>query len=178
MGTRPWSGKFDVEEGADRPAEYISWNDIQTFIQRLNQAAGDSLYRLPTEAEWEYACRAGTTTPWSSGDDERLLRDYAWFIDNAGIQSTHRVGTKRPNSWGLHDMHGNAWEWVQNWYSSTYYSDSPAVDPQGPDSGTERVMRGGDADYSAAGVRSAKREASRPTHRYDKVSFRLVRVSK
>jgi len=114
METTPWSGKGYVLSDPDHPAVYISWNDVQAFISQLNKAAGDSLYRLPTEAEWEYACRAGTNTLWSFGDDEDQLGDYAWYRDNAwdiGEKNAHAVGTKLPNPWGLYDVHGNVWEW-------------------------------------------------------------------
>ena len=173
MGTAPWSGRFAVELGSDYPAVYVSWEDAQAFTGELNELAGSDLYRLPTEAEWEYACRAGSTTPWSSGDDRGLLKDYAWFIDNAGVPYTHEVGRKKPNSWGLYDMHGNVWEWVQDWYAGDYYGRSPAANPQGPESGSDRVRRGGSLDWSAAGVRSARRDASR--HGFEDDGFRVLR---
>jgi len=146
MGTTPWSGKQYVQEAPDNVAAYISWNDMQEFIHRLNAVEGSEVYRLPTEGEWEYACRAGPTTLWSFGDDKSQLRDYAWFYDNAwsaGDQYGHEVGTKLPNLWGLYDMHGNVWEWVQDWYDANYYSMSPSVDPTGPSTGLNRVLRGG-----------------------------------
>ena len=157
MGTTPWQGKNYVQENPDHPATYVSWEDAQAFVQRLNTAAGDSLYRLPTEAEWEYACRAGTTSTWSFGDDELLLGDYAWYYDNAGNKGeayAHRVGLKRPNPWGLYDMHGNVWEWCQDWYG--VYSDE-GQDPAGPELGSLHVLRGGDFNYNAGGTRSASR---------------------
>ena len=105
MGTTPWSGQDFVREGAGYPAVFISWNDVQAFAHKLNQAAGDSLYRLPSEAEWEYACRAGTTTLWSFGNADSQLQNYAWYNDNSwrvGEQYLHAVGTKLPNPWGLY----------------------------------------------------------------------------
>ena len=178
MGTRPWQGKNYVRSGSRYPAVYVSWEDAQEFIRRLNTSLGSNVYRLPTESEWEYACRAGTTTRWSFGDDESQLRDYAWYDDNAwyvGEQYGHSVGTKRANLWGLYDMHGNVWEWVQDWYGSTYYRSSPSVDPAGPSSGSNRVLRGGSFYRSARYVRSADRINNSPGGRYNFVGFRLLR---
>jgi len=110
METTPWSHKGQVLEDPDFPASYLSWEDVHQFAQRLNAAAGDSLYRLPTEAEWEFACRAATTTTWSFGDEATQLGEYAWFRANAsdgGGGYAHHVGTRQPNPWGLYDMHGN-----------------------------------------------------------------------
>ena len=126
--------------------DYVSWNDVHTFIHRLNIAEGDSVYRLPTEAEWEYAARAGTTTSWPFGNDSTRLGDYAWYFDSAWSQGEaypHPVGAKLPNPWGLYDIQGNVWEWVQDWYSSSYYHSSPGVDPRGPASESQRSVRGG-----------------------------------
>ena len=95
------------------PVELVSWDDVQSFITKLNDKEGTTKYRLPSEAEWEYACRAGTTTRYSFGDNESELSDYAWYWDNSDSQ-THPVGQKRANPWGLSDMHGNVWEWVQD----------------------------------------------------------------
>ena len=180
MGSRPWSGEDYVRSNSSRLAVYISWNDVQRFIDKLNDASGSSLYRLPSEAEWEYACRAGTQTRWSFGDDVSELTDYAWYYDNAwdvGERYAHAVGTKLPNGWGLYDMHGNVWEWVQDRYSSSYYNSSPRVDPPGPSSGSARVVRGGHFYNYAQPVRSAYRSLSSPGGRYDIIGVRLLRIS-
>ena len=177
MGTRPWSGKDYVRANSSNPAVYISWRDVQEFIGRLNAAAGEELYRLPSEAEWEYACRAGTQTRWSFGDDASQLTDYAWYGDNTvGEKYAHAVGTKRPNGWGLYDMHGNVWEWVQDWYDDDYYNRSPRVDPRGPSSGSYRVIRGGGFHGFALRVRSAIRGHFSPAYRGLGIGVRLLRI--
>ena len=167
MDTHPWMGRKQVQENPNHPAVYISWNTVQEFIQRLNETAGDSLYRLPTEAEWEYACRAGTTTRWSFGNDESQLTDYAWYKDNAwdlGLNYAQPVGTKRPNPWGLYDMHGNVWEWCQDGYNEEYYQNSPRVDPTGPTTGFFlRSLRGGGVEMVAKGLRSSQRSGEEPS---------------
>ena len=163
-------------EGMNRPVEMVSYDDAHAFIGRLNEAAGYSLYRLPTEAEWEYACRAGSPDPWSHGDDEDQLGQYAWYSGNNDPSGTKPVGGKRPNAWGLHDMHGNVWEWTQDWFDPGYYGDSPRVDPPGPAAGTDRVVRGGKFSNNAAGVRSAYRGTNAPGARINTIGFRLLRL--
>jgi formylglycine-generating enzyme required for sulfatase activity len=116
--------------GRDHPVENVSWEEVQAFIGQLNAKEGGAKYRLPTEAQWEYAARAATVTAWSFGDDSRRLGEYAWYGENAGMQ-THAVGQQQPNGWGLYDMHGNVWEWVQDWYGADYPSGKVA-DPPGP----------------------------------------------
>ena len=170
MGTCPWVDQRQsiyVQESPDHPAVYISWNDVQEFARRLNDTEGSDAYRLPTEAEWEYACRAGATKRWCFGDDsKRYLAGYAWYRDNAwdaGEQHSHAVGSKLPNAWGLYDMHGNVGEWCQDWYGENYYSVSTSVDPPGPPTGSFRVTRGGHFAYPATQVRSAARYSQAPT---------------
>ena len=162
---------------ADHPVVCVNWEDVSAYAGWLSGETG-VLHRLPTEAEWEYACRAGTTTRWSFGDEESQLGDYAWYHDNAwGVGKTHAqaVGGKLPNAWGLHDMHGNVFEWVQDWYSRSYNS-SPRVDPPGPSTGSNRVIRGGDFYFDAWNLRSAGRNRSSPGDRYSGVGVRLVRL--
>ncbi|MDL2275305.1 formylglycine-generating enzyme family protein [Desulfosarcina sp. OttesenSCG-928-G10] len=161
--------------GDDKPVEAVSWNDVQRFIERLNQKEKTWRYRLPTEAEWEYAARAGSKTAWCFGDNENQLRDYAWYGEYCWeTGSTHPVGQKKPNAWGLHDMHGNVWEWVQDWYAGWYYGASLPVDPQGPDSGADRVFRGGGWGGSALSCRSALRFHDSPVIRSHLLGFRVA----
>jgi len=134
--------------------ETVSWNDALAFCDKLSDQEGYQ-YRLPTEAEWEYTCRAGTTTAYSFGDDVSRLGEYAWYEDNsAGI--THPVGELQPNAWGLCDMHGNVWEWCQDWYGP-YESLKVVTNPTGPVSGTSRVLRGGAFSSPPVIVRAAGR---------------------
>jgi formylglycine-generating enzyme required for sulfatase activity/predicted Ser/Thr protein kinase len=151
------------------PVERVSWDDVQEFINKLNAKNDGYEYRLPTEAEWEYACRAGTT-----GDYAGNLDSMAWYGENSGGK-THPVGTKQPNAWGLYDMHGNVWEWCQDWYGA--YSSNAVIDPTGAISGSYRVFRGGSWRGNAAGLRSAYRGNSSPVYRYDSLGFRLVRTA-
>ncbi|MDR1043799.1 MAG: formylglycine-generating enzyme family protein [Candidatus Adiutrix sp.] len=161
----------NIFKGRSNPVEMVSWDDAQEFIKRLNQQEGHSRYRLPTEAEWEYAARAGTTGAYSFGDDKDSLGRYAWYLDNSGEQ-THPVGQKQPNAWGLYDMHGNVWEWVQDDYGN--YSSSSVTDPKGPSSGSFRVFRGGSWNNSARACRAAYRNLSLPGYRYGSIGFRLA----
>jgi formylglycine-generating enzyme required for sulfatase activity len=157
MGTSP-----SYFKGSSRPVERVSWNDAQAFLARLNALNDGYRYRLPTEAEWEYAARAGTT-----GANYGSIYDIAWIVLNSSLE-THPAGQKQPNPWGLYDMLGNVWEWVQDWYDADYYGSSPAADPPGPASGTARVLRGfafgyqtGDPAYESTSCRgSAAPESS------------------
>jgi formylglycine-generating enzyme required for sulfatase activity len=159
--------------GDNLPVESVSWNDAQEFIKKLNEKeklAGWT-YRLPTEAEWEYACRDGSTTRFCFGDNECGLDNYCWFYENSDIK-THPVGTKKPNKWGLYDMHGNVWEWCADWYGD--YASSPVSDPKGPASGTSRVLRGGCWINCALNCRSAARFGVNPAPRNAIIGFRVV----
>ncbi len=160
-------------QGETRPVEQVSWNDVQEFLRKLNQQAEKEIYRLPTEAEWEYAARAGTETMFSFGDDAERLGDYAWYSGNSGSE-THPVRGRTPNAWGLYDMHGNVWEWCQDWYDSEYYAKSPRDNPQGPFSGSSRVLRGGSWDGYTDDCRSALRVGLDPGFRDTDGGFRVV----
>jgi formylglycine-generating enzyme required for sulfatase activity len=168
MGNNPSNFRGD-----DLPVEQVSWNDAQEFIKKLNEKERKKAYRLPTEAEWEYACRAGSKGKFCFGDNEGTLGEYAWY--NANFEcKTYPVGQKKPNAWGLFDMHGNVWEWCQDLYGSDYYSNSPFEDPQGPKIGGCRVLRGGcwDTQY-ADHCRSATRLMNEPDYRAGNYGFRL-----
>jgi formylglycine-generating enzyme required for sulfatase activity len=154
-------------KGANLPVEQVSWNDAQEFIKKLNAKNDGYVYRLPTEAEWEYACRAGTT-----GDYAGNLDKMGWYDKN----KTNLVGGLNPNAWGLYDMHGNVWEWCWDWFDSGYYGKSPDVDPKGPGSGSYRVGRGGGWKNFAARCRSAHRSHDTPSTRSHDLGFRLVRT--
>lgn len=164
MGTNP--SKF---KGDNLPVEQVSWDDVQEFIRKLN-GQGKGEYRLPTEAEWEYACRAGTT-----GNFAGNLGEMAWYEVNSD-NKTHLVGQKSSNSWGLYDMHGNVMEWCQDWFGERFYDYSPEVDPQGPSTGTNRVIRGGSWGASEEYCRSAFRNFGGPGSRTDFLGFRVVCV--
>jgi len=172
MGNNP--SKFTGDP--NRPVEQVSWDDVQEFIRRLNAREGGTMYRLPTEAEWEYAARAGTTTRWSFGDDKSQLGRYAWYGGNAGSQ-THPVGQLQPNPWGLYDMHGNVREWAQDWYGK--YTRGTAVDPAGPSSGPRRVDRGGSWYSTSSFCRSSDRfrDSGAPGDRNAILGCRLLRVA-
>ena len=149
-----------------------SWHDAVAFCHKLCEQEGDQ-YRLPTEAEWEYACRAGTTTIYSFGDDTRELPPYAWYNDDSN-HSTHPVGELKPNPWGLYDMHGNVWEWCQDWYAA-YRNVKVLSDPKGPAQGVRRVLRGGVFFTRPAYLRTADRHNDLPVpfHTY---GFRVART--
>ncbi|MFA4957838.1 MAG: formylglycine-generating enzyme family protein [Candidatus Methanoperedens sp.] len=168
MGNNP-----SFYKGDDLPVEQVSWNDVQDFINKLNQKEGTDKYRLPTEAKWEYAARAGTKTRYSFGDDESVLGDYAWYSANSG-DKTHEVGQKKPNPWGLYDMHGNVWEWVQDkWYGN--YVGAPTDGSAWEVNGFERVVRGGGSSGSAGFCRSDDRSGVDQVARNWGFGFRLLR---
>ncbi len=157
-----------------QPILFVSWSKAQAFCRKLSEKE-NAQYRLPTEAEWEYACRAGTTSEYFWGD--QYEDGYAWCHFNSGrpTRTTHDVGTLQPNAWGLYDMCGNVGEWCQDFYSDSYYSSSPKEDPQGPESGSLRVCRGGWYDHMPRGIRSASRDAADPSPDSMAPGFRVVR---
>lgn len=159
-------------KGANWPVENVSWEDCQQFIERLNYQTGKNIYRLPTEAEWEYACRAGSISNFSFGDDKKRLGEYGWYSANSDGE-THPVGQKIPNPWGFHDMHGNVWEWCKDWYAP--YPGGLVTDPEGPSSGSDRVLRGGGWLDGPMRCRSGFRSYFSPNFRCSFFGFRLAR---
>jgi len=183
MGVNP-----SVNKGENLPVERVSWIDAASFCNRLSDAAGLSRcydekswkcdftrdgFRLPTEAEWEYACRAGGVTEYYSGDDEADLGRAGWYRGNC--MKSQVGGLKEPNEWGLYDMHGNVWELCNDWYDESYYAKSPKISPVGPATGKRKVLRGGSWTHVAHGCRSADRWSIDPGEKYGNVGFRIVR---
>jgi formylglycine-generating enzyme required for sulfatase activity len=158
--------------GDDCPVEKVSWNDVKEFLVKLNAQEGRTgarMFRLPTEAEWEYAARGGTKTKFYAND----LASIAWYSANSG-DTTHPVGKKTPNAFGLYDMLGNVWEWTEDWYGDTYYSVSKKTDPIGPSSGSYRVLRGGSWWYWSGSESLSYRFSSSPDFRNRDFGFRVV----
>jgi formylglycine-generating enzyme required for sulfatase activity len=191
-----WMGKYELTQGEyqslmsnnpssfqgdlSRPLESVDWSAATQYCAKLTEqerAAGaipaHAVYRLPTEAEWEYSCRAWTSTRFSYGDDPGYtnLANYAWYLDNEGL-ATRPAGLKLPNRWGLHDMHGNVWEWCQDWYGT--YPSGSAIDPPGPATGLYRVIRGGGWSSGPSPCRSAARSITPRLNGGDFIGFRLV----
>jgi formylglycine-generating enzyme required for sulfatase activity len=156
------------------PVENVSWEEAVEFCERLSaipaEKAAGRVYRLPTEAEWEYACRAGSRTAFSFGESDKSLGDYAWWEENSD-GTTHPVGGKKANAWGLNDMHGNVWEWCSDWYGG--YPQGAVTDPAGPAGGSLRVIRGGCGGNTARYCRSADRWSG-PSDRGSNLGFRLA----
>ncbi len=167
------------KDNPHNPVEQVSWDDTQHFIAELNQRIAGLQARLPTEAEWEYACRAGTTTPFSFGENitpEQVNYDgeypYAGGEKGLNRERTVPVGSLPPNPWGLYEMHGNVWEWCEDWYGE--YPNEPQIDPHGPEEGVYRVLRGGSWIGYGRYARSAHRHRYGPDYRYDYIGFRLA----
>jgi|GEM_PF-792513 len=178
----------------EHPVVNVTWNDAVAFCKWLSKKEGQN-YRLPTEAEWEYACRAGTTTRYPTGDDPKSIGkvgeladltdvavrakipDWKYMIrGNDNYVFTSPVGKSKPNAFGLYDMHGNAFQWCEDWYGDKYYAASPTDNPSGPNSGTERVIRGGTWNFRPLGARSAERNKTEPDSRNCSAGFRVVRT--
>ncbi len=185
-----WNTDLGFEQTDDHPVVNVTWNDATAFCQWLSAKQGigtlspegpagaspeptPSPFSLPTEAQWEYACRAGTTTAWHFGDSAKMLEEYAWFNVNAN-GTTHPVGQRKPNGWSLYDMHGNVWEWCADKWDPDYYAQSPPKDPAGPTKGWERVNRGGRWYGDSWHCRSARRNYGSADGRNSSFGFRVV----
>jgi formylglycine-generating enzyme required for sulfatase activity len=180
MGSNPSnfqsaSAQVPAAQVPNRPVEKVSWNTVQGFLSATGM-------RLPTEAEWEYACRAGTTTAFhgwpaqtAGTNNDTLVGNIAWFSSNSSGQ-TRPVGGKAPNGFGLHDMSGNVWEWVNDWYSGSYYASSPSTNPPGPATGSARVLRGGSWFFDAGVLRSSDRLGGAPGGSNGDLGFRVART--
>jgi formylglycine-generating enzyme required for sulfatase activity len=165
-------------KGPNNPLEQVNWDDCQQFLEKINAKIGTQggKFVLPSEAQWEYACRAGSATRYCFGDDESDLEKYAWYNANSGGK-THPVGGKAPNAWGLSGMHGNVWEWCADWYDEKYYANSPATDPGGPATGLFRAARGGSWLSPARRCRSADRfDFGEPTLHFYALGLRVAQI--
>ncbi len=179
MGAEPWAGKTYAKSNGSHAASYISWDDATKFCETLSKQTGKKV-SLPTEAQWEYACRVGSKTAYSFGDDASKLGEYAWYDKNAydiGEKYPHAVGQKKPNAFGLYDMHGNVWEWCSDWYDAKFYAKAKNVDPENTTEGNARVLRGGSWDSVPVNCRAAGRGGSSTGRRYLIDGFRVVVVS-
>jgi formylglycine-generating enzyme required for sulfatase activity len=183
MGTSPWRGKSNVREGKNFAASFISWEDASSFVEKLNTKEhgfgllpNDWEYSLPTEAQWEYACRGGKKSAFSFGDDPSEFHTYGWSAENAfekGEAYSHEVGKKCPNEFGLHDMHGNVWEWCRDNFSAKLPGGTnPIIDNASP----LRVNRGGAWNFATKCCRSASRLSDDSDSRYNNLGFRIVLV--
>jgi formylglycine-generating enzyme required for sulfatase activity len=190
-----WIGKFEVTQrqweaimgsnpsqfvGPNRPVHNVNWHDCQKFLEKLNLRVAGGGFRLPTEAEWEYACTADTHTRYFFGSDEGSLRFFAWYRDNSTYRDQNygptAVGRKKPNPFGLYDMHGNIFEWCQDWHGDTYYAQSPTENPMGPEKGELRILRGGSWFAIPLDCRSQYRSRYLPEERNETTGLRVVRI--
>lgn len=182
-----WMGKTEVTQrqyervmgvnpsffkGPDRPVERISWQDAVAFCDKLSSMTGRR-FRLPSEAEWEYACRAGSDTAFTFGDDYETLGEYGWYVENSERQ-THPVAQKKPNAWGLYDTHGNVWEWCADWYDKDAYDQSVPESEKPKSAKLARVCRGGSCEGYAWTLRSAFRHRNFPQHPYSLHGMRVA----
>jgi formylglycine-generating enzyme required for sulfatase activity len=173
MGKNP-SG---FSNNSNHPVEKVSWFDAEEYCKKLSELTGRR-YKLPSEAQWEYCCRAGSTTKWCFGDNEKRRGEYAWYDSNSNSQ-THEVGQKKPNEWGIYDMHGNVWEWCEDYWVNNYKNtptDGTANILQNAESQARRVLRGGSWLNYSAFCRSANRLNVNPGNDYNDYGFRVVCV--
>lgn len=176
FGTEPWDGKEYAKSSDNNAASYISWDDAIKFCESLSKRTGHKV-SLPTEAQWEYSCRAGSKTAYSFGNDSSKLGDCAWYYENAWSmreQYAHAVGWKKANAFGLYDMHGNVWEWCRDWYDEKFYANAENVDPENTTKASYRVLRGASVSNRSGFCRSARRSKGFPHSSYYGFGFRVV----
>ena len=174
-----WNGETYDKSGASNPIIWITWDEASKFCEMLSKKTGKQV-SLPTEAQWEYACRAGSKTAYSFGDDASKLGDYAWYCANTykrGVIFSQAVGRKKPNAFGLYDMHGNVWEWCRDWYAKNSYAKAKNVDPENTTETGSRVLRGGSWGYLPQVCRAAYRGWFTSGFRSHDVGFRVVVAS-
>ena len=182
MDAKPYDGKMLTKIGPDYPASWVNWTEAAEFCDKLSKKIGRTV-TLPSEAQWEYACRAGSDTEFCYGDDRKKVGDYAWWfgnmIDNDKAKSYARKGgLKKPNAWGLYDMHGNVWEWCRDWYSKEFYAGGMNVDPECIQEAKTRSVRGGSWYNGAVHLRSAARNSwCGPKYRHYNYGFRVMVVA-
>ncbi|MFH0730038.1 MAG: formylglycine-generating enzyme family protein [Pseudomonadota bacterium] len=177
MGTRPWEGNRGAREGSHFPAVYVTWDDCREFVTKLNLMEKTAGYRLPTEAEWEYACRAGSKGPFGFSGEASSLDRYGWYDENTVKRNeayAHEAAKKLPNPWGLYDMHGNVWEWCEDWYADDLGA-APVTDPKGPNEGKGKTFKGGGFIFSAHDCRSANRYHNMRVFKDFVLGFRIVK---
>ncbi|MDR2387969.1 MAG: formylglycine-generating enzyme family protein [Deltaproteobacteria bacterium] len=174
MGNMGFYGEKSKKDRGQLPISEVSWDEALAFVERLNELEGTKKYRLPTEAQWEYAARAGSSTAYFFGDDPKLLADYAWCGEGFAEGSAHPVGLKKANPFGLVDMIGNISEWVWDWFSPDYYAKKVSQNPKGPASGEEKVHRGGAFASDPKTCQSAWREIDLPSIRSLNIGFRVA----
>ena len=176
METKPWENLKYAKSGDKYPVVNVSWYDVKDFIEKLNNLTRKN-FRLPTEAEWEYACRAGSSSKFFHGSLKYGLSNFAWYYDNAFKKDEmygHEKGKKAPNKWGLYDMLGNVYEWCSDWYGNDYYNKSPVNNPKGPRYGSHKVIRGGDWSRTDYFLRVSSRRYYSPHSKDSFIGFRIV----
>ena len=182
MDAKPYDGKMLTKIGPDYPASWVNWTEAAEFCSKLSKKIG-KMVTLPSEAQWEYACRAGSDTEYCYGDDKKKVGDYAWWfgnmIDNDKAKSYARKGgLRKPNAWGLYDMHGNVWEWCRDWYSKDFYAGGKNVDPEYTKETKTRCVRGGSWYNGEVHCRSAARNSwCGPNYRHYNYGFRVMVVA-
>ena len=175
LSNLPKKKAHDLPGFENLPITNFTWNEVNKFVKAINQLTTNGHYRLPTEAEWEYACGAGSNAIFCSGDNVSRASEHIWSFENTKGQ-VQAVRKKKENAWGLFGMHGNIWEWCEDWFGANYYQNSPLNDPKGPAGGSARVIRGGSCKTTIMECRSSIRGQSKPSRSQPDIGFRLVYI--